>query len=59
MLSSLNLFLINKPQSLSPQPKKSEKVINNHRMRSYSMENVAINTYLNENHKFANFIIEK
>lgn len=59
VLSSLNLFLMNKPQSLSPQPKKSEKVMSNHRMKSYSMENVAMNTYLNENHKIANFIIQK
>jgi len=59
VLSSLNVFLMNKPQSLSPQPKKSEKVISSHRMKSYSMENVAMNTYLNENHKIANFIIQK
>ncbi|KAL4103515.1 hypothetical protein QTP88_018881 [Uroleucon formosanum] len=58
VLSSLNVFLMNKPQSLSPQPKRSEKVISSHRMKSYSMENVAMNTYLNENHKIANFIIQ-
>jgi hypothetical protein len=49
---------MNKPQSLSPQLKKSDKNIN-HRMKSYSMENIAMNTYLNENHKIANFIIQK
>lgn len=59
VLSSLNVFLMNKPQSLSPQPKKSDKVISSHRMKSYSMENVAMNTYLNENNKIANFIIQK
>lgn len=59
VLSSLNLLVMNKPQSLSPQPQKSEKVISSHRMKSYSMENVAMNTYLNENHKIANFIIQK
>lgn len=59
VLSSLNSLLINKPQSLSPQPKKSDKMISNHRMKSYSMENVAMNTYLNENLKVANFIIQK
>lgn len=50
---------MNKPQALSPQPKRSDKVISSHRMKSYSMENVAMNTYLNENHKIANFIIHK
>lgn len=50
---------MNKPLSVSPQPKRSEKVVNSHRMKSYSMENVAMNTYLNENHKIANFIIQK
>lgn len=50
---------MNKPQSLSPQLKKSDKVISSHRMKSYSMENVAMNTYLNENQKIANFIIQK
>lgn len=59
VLSSLNVFLMNKPQSISPQPKRSEKVIGSHRMKSYSMENVAMNTYLNENHKIANFITQK
>jgi len=57
VLSSLNSLLMNKPQSLSPQPKKSDKMISSHRMKSYSMENVAMNSYLNENHKVANFII--
>lgn len=50
---------MNKPQSLSPQPKKSEKIMSTHRMKSYSMENIAMNTYLNENHKVVNFIIKK
>lgn len=59
VLSSLNLFLMNKPQSLSPQPKKSDKIMSNHRMKSYSMENVAMNTYLNENNKIANYVINK
>lgn len=59
VLSSLNLFLMNKSQSLSPQPEKSEKIVNSHRMKSYSMENVAMNTYLNENHKIASFIVQK
>jgi len=50
---------MNRPQSLSPQPKKSDKIISSQRMKSYSMENVAINTYFTENHKVANFIIQK
>ncbi|XP_050528369.1 DEP domain-containing protein 1B-like [Daktulosphaira vitifoliae] len=57
VLSSLNLFLMNKPQSLSPQPIKRDKVMSNHRMKSYSMENVAMNTYLSENNKIANYVI--
>lgn len=59
ILSSLNLFIMNKQQPSSPPPKRSEKVISSHRMKSYSMENVAMNVYLNENHKIANFIIQK